>query len=358
MIFQSVCHEVSFWVGQVPVQADLVIPPGPGPHPAVVLVAGTGGRRDRGRWVDDVARSGIATLTWDSPGWGASPGDRAWQPPDRRTMQVLAAVDFLAGVREICPTGIGVVAADSGCWAATLAAGLSSRIAALVLLAAPCTGATWQEVHRLAQRLRARGFISAEVALAQLVLGERLRRLAAGEDAATVLAAEAACRDTPWYPWLPGSQPHEVEAFAGLAGYDPGVLLASVSCPVLGIYGSDDAATPATANASSLQAALAARRPHGGADHQVVVLPHVDDALAEPTPGVAAKVPGDWRPEVTAYVTDWLMPRIARSRRTVAPIPVGPAPVGPAPFPPAQFPPTSFQSGRPPQSPLDPPPPA
>lgn len=69
-----------------------------------------------------------------------------------------------------------------------------------MLLSPPCADGIWQEPHRLGLRLRAAGFICAEVELAQLMLRERIRRLAAGQDGATVFAAEAACWHAPWYP--------------------------------------------------------------------------------------------------------------------------------------------------------------
>ena len=315
MMFQAVRYQVSFWNGSVPLQGDLVIPPGPGPHPAVVLVNGTSGPRDRGRWIDAVAHCGMATLTWDSPGWGGSEGGpRAWQAPDQRTMEVLAAVDFLRDVRDVSATGVGVIGSDLGCWAAALAAGLSSRVASLVLLSPPAVGGMWQELHRLGQRLRAGGFITAEIGLAQLVLRERIRRLAAGQDGATILAAEAACRHAPWYGWLPGTTVAEIEAFGTVASYDPGGLLGPVRCPVLAVFGADDTESPAWEGAETVRRALASAAPR---DHQVVVLPRTDDALRPvwAADGAGPRAPGDWHPDLVGYITDWLAPRIGRLRQ-------------------------------------------
>jgi hypothetical protein len=319
MMFRAVRYQVSFWNGTHLLDADLVIPAALGPRRAAVRVGGGSAPRDRGRWVEELALAGVATLSWDSPGWGTTVGPRRWQGPDERTLEVVAAAQFLHDLLDIAPGGVALIGADSGCWSAALGAALCSRVSALVLLAPPCTGAHAQEVHRLGQRLRGWGFTSAEVALAQLVLRERIRRLAAGEDPAAVLDAEAPCRQAPWYEWLPGTTVGELEAFAGLADYDPAAVLASVGCPVLGVLGADDPGTPARENAQLLHQALA-NSP--SPDRDVLVLDRTDPAFATvaahgwEAPGTAQwqepRGPGDWTPEVVSAVAGWLGPRLGR----------------------------------------------
>jgi uncharacterized protein len=311
-------YQVCFASGPELLQGDLVVPAGPGPHPAVVIVGSSSGPRDRRAWVEQLALHGLATLTWDSPGWAEeSSGYRRWQAPDERALEVLAAIDLLARIPEIAP-GVGMIGSDTGCWTALLASALSRRVRAVGLLAPPCTGAMNQELCRLGPRLRGRWFIPAEVGLAQLVLGERIRRLAAGESAAAVWHAEAPCRHAPWYPWLPGTSEFEIGAFATLADYNPAALLRSVSCSVLGVFGTDDASTPAWPNAQALRAALTTSPAQ---DHDVVVVPHSDEAFTPPgSPGWdGPRLPGNWHHEVADLVGSWLAPRLARYRWTHAP---------------------------------------
>ncbi|HEY6796918.1 MAG TPA: alpha/beta hydrolase [Kineosporiaceae bacterium] len=330
MSFEAVRHRVSFVGASGPLDADLTIPAWLGPHPAVVLMGGRSGPRDRGRWVQTLAWYGLAVLSWDSPGWGSTAGIRHWQAPDERTLELVSAVKFLQTIRDVSPERIAVIGSDTGCWAAALGAALSSQIAAVALLAAPCGGAPAQEVTRLGQRLHARGFAPEEVALAQLILAERIRRLSQGEDPGAVLAAEGPCRTAGWYSWLPGHSASELTAFATLADYHPPTLLGSVRCPVLGVYGEDDPATPAWPNAQLLHDALATSP---GRDHQVLVLPRTDDAFApQPTtwPDPAAtesgsalppagswtmvRMPGDWHRDLAGAVSDWLSSRLGPYR--------------------------------------------
>jgi dienelactone hydrolase len=309
MSFEAVRYQVSFATSSSRLGADLVIPAGNGPHAAAVLVGASSGPRDRRRWTEALAFLGLATLSWDSPGWGASPGVRRWQAPDERTMEVVAAVEFLRGVRDVVPHRVALIGSDCGSWSAALAATLSSQVAALVMLAPACTGVFSQELTRLGQRLHGLGFISAEVSLAQFVLSERIRRLVAGEDPRSVVTAEAPCRLAPWYGWLPGVTAEELAAFSTLPGYRAATLLPLVRCPVLGVFGTDDPATGAWENADLLRQAFLASP---GRDHQIFVLPRSDAAFtAGQDAPVGSGFPGDWHDELIVSVTDWLAPRLA-----------------------------------------------
>ncbi len=269
-IFQAARSTVTFWNGPVPLDGELVIPPGPGPYPGTVVVSGSSGSRDDGPWVAELAHSGLMTLSWDSPGWGRSGGPRRWQSPDQRAPELLAAVDFLAASWEVPVSGVGVVAADLGSWAGIFAATLSTRVEALVLLSPPVTYVMWQETQRLGRRLYQMGFTSAEVSLAKAVMAERIRRLARGEDGPAVHGAEAACQTAPWYAWLPGTTPDEIDAFGSLARYDAMSMLSMLRCPVLAVFVEGELPAVTWQDADALHRGLAGRHER---DHRVVVLP-------------------------------------------------------------------------------------
>ncbi|WP_108664124.1 alpha/beta hydrolase family protein [Euzebya rosea] len=133
--------EVSFPSGEELLVGDLVLPDGPGPHPVVLSVAGTGPQdrygnqvlpdgtvdpHPRHRWVGDrLAAAGIAQMCWDKRGVGASTGgDRAaGDPPGDRdahasvetdVVDLLAAVDFLAAHEWIDRRRIVVMGTSAG----------------------------------------------------------------------------------------------------------------------------------------------------------------------------------------------------------------------------------------------------
>ena len=69
-------EEVRFRNGDVELAGSLLLPAGPGPHPAVVFLHGSG---PEGRWASTylarrVVRSGTAALIWDTRGVGDSGG--------------------------------------------------------------------------------------------------------------------------------------------------------------------------------------------------------------------------------------------------------------------------------------------
>lgn len=308
MNVEPILRRVFLSSGTAVLPGDLVLPPGLGPHPAAVLVTAASGPRDRGNWVTGLARSGLAVLTWDSPGFGESPGLPQWQAPDVRALEVGAAVDLLRSLPETVRPGIGVIGVDSGCWAAALAAALASRVAALALVAPPYGGAAQHEVSRLAHRVRGQGFSRAEADLAVAVLLQRIRRLRLGQDGESIWAGEAPCRTAPWYPLLPGTRPAEIRAFGTLDLYRPEALLAAVGCPVLGVLGTDDPATSGPENLAALRSVSSVRR-----DLEVAVLPRTDavfGGLARGAP--VSRPPGDWSPEVVLCLADWMVPRIRR----------------------------------------------
>src|SRR5262245_11039060 len=104
---------VRFAAGTVQLAGTLTLPEGPGPHAALVLIAG-GQAIDRdcsysgGRYkffkilADDLAQRGFATLRFDSPGIGASTGGKWDQRTlDDRAEEIASAIRFLKRQRSI-----------------------------------------------------------------------------------------------------------------------------------------------------------------------------------------------------------------------------------------------------------------
>lgn len=123
----------------------LSLPAGPGPHPAVLLLHGSGPLDREGNTprlplnlgrplADALAAAGVATLRYDRRGAGSTPG--VWEESgftDNRR-DASAALRALAAHPEIRPDAVGVVGHSEGALhAMTLAA--RQEVAAVVLLA-------------------------------------------------------------------------------------------------------------------------------------------------------------------------------------------------------------------------------
>lgn len=129
----------------LPLAGTLTLPAGPGPHPAALLLHGSG-RLDRdantGRLRMELgpplaaalAKAGIATLRYDRRGVGATPGDwRAAGFEDNRH-DAAAALRALAGRPDIRADAIGVIGHSEGALHA-MSLGAHPQVAAVVLLA-------------------------------------------------------------------------------------------------------------------------------------------------------------------------------------------------------------------------------
>ena len=151
---------ISFKSGDETLAGDLVLPATPGPHPAILAVAGTGSQnrygdmvlpngtvRPHGRyiWISNrLAQAGIASLYWDkrgvgqSTGGGRNPGD----PPQDRdaytsvmtdVQDAESALNFLAEQPEIHSDRIAVMGRSAGVYFTCLLAARSNLPAAYIL---------------------------------------------------------------------------------------------------------------------------------------------------------------------------------------------------------------------------------
>jgi pimeloyl-ACP methyl ester carboxylesterase len=137
---------VQFTAGTVQLAGTLTLPNTPGPHPALVLIAG-GWPSDRddshcgGRYkifkiiADDLAAHGFATLRYDSPGRGGSTGGMWGQRTlNDRADEVANAIQFLKQDTRINARRIGLLGHSEGSDVAVLVASKSQDAAFLVLL--------------------------------------------------------------------------------------------------------------------------------------------------------------------------------------------------------------------------------
>jgi pimeloyl-ACP methyl ester carboxylesterase len=136
--------EVRFRSERHSLGGTLTLPPGPGPHPAVVWVHG-GGPQTRNYFPDlpaAISGAGFAVLTYDKRGVGQStgsfPGDRADAfSIDALARDAEAAVRFLAAQPGIDRTRVGLVGHSQGGWIAPLAATREPAVRFVVAFAGP-----------------------------------------------------------------------------------------------------------------------------------------------------------------------------------------------------------------------------
>src|SRR5215211_4850637 len=134
-------------------------PRGPGPHPAVAFVDGSGpAERDSfEEEAEALARAGFAGLGWDKPGCGSSGGDWRDQSLQDRASEALAAVGCLAAQEGVDPTRVALLGGSQGGWVGPLAASMSEGVAAVISLSGPGVSPYDQEAYRVEHLLRDAG---------------------------------------------------------------------------------------------------------------------------------------------------------------------------------------------------------
>jgi len=272
------CHS-----GDVMLAGTLLVPSGNGPHPAVVFVHGSGSEtRDASSFLaDHLSREGLASLTFDKRGAGASNGD--WREADFSDLaeDVLACVEVLKARRDINRTKIGLAGASQAGWVAPLAAARSSDIAFVALISGPAVP-VWREGWWNTEfQLRDRGFGTTEFDKARAILrlnDEVTRTGRAFEELQQLVAAQ---RNDPWFPALGFQQLPPPDApfrrfYRRIIDFDPSPILQRISIPTLWLLGDRDAEMPSEETAEILQRLKAQGknvtvRMFSGADHSLFV---------------------------------------------------------------------------------------
>jgi dienelactone hydrolase len=309
-------EEVGFANGEVTLAGTLVLPAGAGPHPAVVLLHGSGplDRRWLRLWADLFAHSGSAALVYDKRGTGGSTGD--WRHADLPALagDAAAAFDLLRARRDVDPRRIGLWGISQGGWLAPLVAAERPEVAFVVLHAGPATTGAEQVMEHLERELRAAGLAGADLDGPLGVARRSLDYDRRPDDAAwrayeAAHAAESA-RGAPWVPpfarrdaWLRG--------YLGmLLDFDPKPWLERLRVPLLAFFGELDTNVPPASNRPRLEAALAVA---GHRDATIVTLPRANHLFLEAATGAVGEIPSLSRfvPGYFEVTLDWLRARTA-----------------------------------------------
>jgi pimeloyl-ACP methyl ester carboxylesterase len=307
--------------GRVRLAGTLTLPRTSGPHPAVVLITGSGPQDRNGTvsghrpflvWADFLTRLGFAVLRCDDRGVGGSTGKLLDSTEDDFARDLLAQVQYLKHRREIDPARIAVLGHSEGAAIAALAASMSRDIASAVLLSGPAVPGEQilaAQSERIARVMGIPDLLAARsreiqrrlIALARSGAGKPQLAAALERETASLSADEAAV--------VRGQLGGQLDVaasrwFRSVLDFDPRPVLQRVRCPVLAVYGSLDLQAPADLNAPALRAALPAAR--------VEVLPGLNHLLQRAETGSPVeytRIDETVAPAVLEMVGDWLRSR-------------------------------------------------
>jgi alpha-beta hydrolase superfamily lysophospholipase len=230
----------------VELAATVTIPPGNGPHPAVVLLSGSGPttRRELQKFVDLFVAQGFATLVYDKRGVGASTGSWTTASFDDNVGDAQAAVAHLAADQRIDARRLGVWGVSQAGW---FIPALVARTPAL-RFASVLTGggATPREVEMfMHETALTRAKVSPDdrqQAVALLTM--YFEWLGTGVGRATLLDAISRAKQTSWYQAvaIDGVLPSDANRpkWEWVAIYDPMADIARMTIPTFVALGASD----------------------------------------------------------------------------------------------------------------------
>ena len=334
-------EEVAFPGGSEDVElaGTLTLPNGPGPHPVVITMTGSG-PQDRNESLkpltllepfaviaDALTSAGVGVLRYDDRGVGGSTGDYNAATVQELAEDARAAIDYLETRDDVDPGRIGLFGhSEGGLYAAMLGAS-DPRVAWIGMMApAVIDGLTLIEEQNIALT-RSTGSSEAQVeavaewgavAMPLALEGdfEALERVTSDLygrlwDELTPEEQEfAGERDTFIQLQLDSQMPiYTSDWFRSFLGYDPTSDWAQVTVPVLAIFGGKDVQVIAESNQQALETALAAA---GNEDVTTLTIPDANHLFQEADTGALAEY-GQLEPEFidgfVEQVVEWTVER-------------------------------------------------
>ncbi len=312
-------QEVTFSSEDATLSGKLLLPTTRGPHPAIVLMHGSGPltRFSFGPYPRFFASLGFAVLIYDKRGTGASTGTffpRTAFYPEQYLRDAVAAVKFLKTLSDVNPGQIGAWGTSEGGMLTTQLAAVES--VAFVINSSGFVMPLWEQVlYNIEAQLRADGLSAPEVADAVKFETLAIEVMRTGNRWEEYHQAQAAAVQQKWWAAYFGSW----KGFSSLDDirwqwehayrFDPRPALQGVKCPVLGLFGALDTSTPARQAASNMEDGL---RAAGNRDVTIRVLAQANHPLMDARTGGNAEIPGLTRmlPEVFETIRVWLSSRI------------------------------------------------
>jgi pimeloyl-ACP methyl ester carboxylesterase len=323
-------QEISVSHGPVRLAGTLMLPTTKGPHPAIILLHGSGPltRYSFGPYPHFFTSLGFAVLIYDKRGTGDSTGTRfdastgvltplpAGYYPDDLVGDAQAVFEFIKRQQEIDPRKIGVWGSSEGGMLATQVAARNKDVA-FAIDSSGFMGPLWQTLlYQAGATLKAQGLSAAQIEEAQRFteLWMRVARTGQGYDV-FLNEREKARRDKkPWlFSWFSGEFTSLEQMrwdWNHILSFSPLPALSRVRCPVLGVFGEMDVLTDVSDAARSMRRVLA---DSGNNDFTVKVFANASHSLGEMPTG------NRMAPGVFETLRFWLLMRVQTAERAPAP---------------------------------------
>jgi len=271
LVYAGIAEEVTIRSGDVQLAAILVKPDTPGPHPAILLLHGSGPQR-YGKWYYRIhtnvfVRQGFAVLSYDQRGAGSSEGGLITTGFPDMVNDGIAAVELLQGRPDINPDQIGLYGISESGWYTPEIAKRTGDIAFIINRVSPPVSWITTVTHEVKTSLVDEGYTDGEISEI-LELQNRIWQfyidaaengsLAASHerDAINMILADTLNRPGGrefFENALAEYDPDVLAAKASKYSYDPYPFLTEIDVPMLYILAEDDVNIPYEASLDALE---------------------------------------------------------------------------------------------------------
>lgn len=284
----------AFTSGDAELRGKLILPDGPGPHPAVVMAHGS--EKDAATvfshegWL--LAPHGIAVLIFDKRGTGTSEG-KFGMDFGQLSDDLVAAVEWLRKQPEVDPNRIGLTGYSQGGWTTPLAASKSDAVRFVLVGYGMVDSPAEEDRKETVRRLRDRGLGEADIAEAEELVqaGHEVIRTRFEGGWEKVAELKARYKDEPWVEVLEDGTAGSLMKYPAwamkIAGprmmplgldrwwfHDSRPILEKLDIPMLWLIGGDDIEAPNEVTIATLKQLQARGKPF-----ELVVYPKADHGI-------------------------------------------------------------------------------
>lgn len=242
-------REIGWTSDDATLKGTLLLPPGPGPFPAVVLtqMSSPATREGYREFAYFFVTHGIAALIYDRRGSGESSGSEGSAGMLQLADDAARAAVALAALPEIDARRIGAWGHSQGGWVAPIAATRSPQISFVIAQSASGVSPALQEMFRVEHNARDAGLREQEVAEAVDYEKRLMNWVRSGEGREEIHALSKKNANARWAKFvelndqLPDKPSARSQSFWW---FDPAPELAKLRVPVLVIHGDRDGYVP------------------------------------------------------------------------------------------------------------------
>jgi len=313
----NVEDDIAFKNGNVMLSGQLKTAITAGPHPAVVMLAGSNAQSRYGQDcilgfnADFLARLGFAVLAYDKRGTGKSTGEREDIGLDG---DALAGIEMLRHRKDIDPKRIGIWGISEGGMIAPQVAA-QTDIAFIVSVSGDVVRGDQQEIERVELQLRADGF--PEDQIREAVAFQRLKfdYALTGKGWEEYTAAYNKYKDRKWFPdpYVGPPSSKDDSAFeewrTGASSLSPGDYWAKYKHPALVFYGEFETYSRSSSDIALLKEAM---KKAGNTHYTIAIIPGAEHTMRQAKTGGPRELPylNRFVPAYFETLRDWLQTNV------------------------------------------------